>query len=217
MNSRHYALRTGVLIVLMTITCACLTWAADTASADTDKRVTVQFKDVAIKDAIDSLFQGRGLSYSLDQAVQGTVTANLMNVTFDTALTRIIKDANLTVTKEGGIYRIAPQKDTASEAAVEPNVIVSSSEVEIAPEKIPEKIFIGYANVQDIADILGGKQTNLYGGMGGMGMGGMGMGGMGMGGMGMGGNYGGQNSYGNRGGGSGYGNTGNYGGSGYRY
>jgi len=207
------------------------------ALAQTDREsggppVTVRFKDVPIQNAIDALFEGRGLSYTFQPGVQGAVTVNLVDVSFTDALSAVLKTAGMTVGKENGVYIIGPQRELGSEPAPPP--MVMETEVEIEREKVPEKIPIGFADVADIGNIFGvqsvGSRASSFsgGGYGGGGYGGGGMGGFGggggmggyggggMGGFGGGGlgGFGGGGLGGFGGGGGGYGGGG-YGGGGY--
>jgi type II secretory pathway component GspD/PulD (secretin) len=60
-------------------------------------RVTLHLQNVSIQKAVDALFQGTGLEYQLDPDATGTVTVNLDNVPFDSALRIIARTAGLNV------------------------------------------------------------------------------------------------------------------------
>jgi len=197
--------------------------------AESEKRVTLHFKDVPTTNAIDILFEG--MNHVNEPGISGAVNLHLNDVPFTDALQALLKAAGLTVNKENNTYYIGPQRELTADQTQIPQ-LVPETELQVEREKIPEKIPIGYADVADIGAILGvqsiaSRASSMFGGGGGMGMGGMGMGGMsggmgmggmsggmgmggmGMGGMGMGGMGGG---YGGMGGGMG-GMGGGYGGS----
>ena len=198
MKVRSWALLICLLAVAATCTYPVFAQAnnAGQNGREAEPLVNVQFKDVPVQEAIRVLFEGK-LNYVLEQGVQGIVNVKLRDVPFTDALQAVLKAANMTVRKENGIYMIGPQKELTMEQA--PQDLYQEPEVEIEREKLPEKIMIGYADVNVIADVFGvtavgspyGSGSNgggMGGGMGGM-MGGMGggMGGMmggGMGGMG---------------------------------
>lgn len=60
-------------------------------------RVTLHLQNVTVQQAVDTLFQGSGREYQLDPKASGTVTVNIDNVPFDTALRILGNTAGLTV------------------------------------------------------------------------------------------------------------------------
>ena len=209
MNMRR-SMVLAVLIAVSANMAFAQTGTATPSGPESEKRVTLHFKDVPIRDAIAMLFEN--INHVLEQGVQGTVTMSLNDELFTVALQALLKAAGLTARMESGVYYIGPMKELPQEQAALASV-VPETEVQVERSKIPEKIPIGYADVQEIGSYLGaqigGSQRNsmmgggMMGGMGSMGsMGNMGMmGGMGggmMGGMGggMGGYGGGMGGYG---------------------
>jgi type II secretory pathway component HofQ len=174
---------------------------------ETTKHVTIQFKDVPIKSAIQMLFDGTGLNYAVDPTVTGTVNVSLVDVPFADALSTILKISNppLTVRKENGIYMIAPQKQDVTPVVTAPPDLAATAEAPtVERKKTLEKISIGYADVYDIATIFGAqtvasRATQMSGGFGG---GSSGFGNS---------SFGGSSGFGNNsfGGSSGFGSTGN--------
>ena len=197
MRSRSCALLVCLLVILAVTLSSCPV--AGQADRESEKPVNLRFRDAPIRSVLEALFQGSGLSYILDPSIQGLITVNLVDVPFTTALQTVLKTSGLTVNKEGGVYMISPQKESATE--MPPPELVPASEVEVEPEKLPEKIAIEFADIADIASIF---QLQLptsrysqggYGGLGGgYGGGGGGYGGYGGGGYG-GGGYGGGRGY----------------------
>lgn len=175
---------------------------------ETEKRVTLQFKDVPIGNALAILFEG--INHVVEPGVQGTVTLSLNDMAFTEALQALLKAAGLTARKESNVYYIGPRKELPTEMTPM-TAVVPETEVQVERSKIPEKILIGYADAQEIGGYLGaqvGNSSRNQMGMGGGMMGGMG-GGMGMGGMGGGGYGGGGGGFGGGGlGGGGYGGGG---------
>jgi type II secretory pathway component GspD/PulD (secretin) len=63
-----------------------------------------------VRDALRELIVNTGLSYSIDPDVQGTVSLSLHNVTFENALSNVLRQANAAYRLEGGVihvYRVA--------------------------------------------------------------------------------------------------------------
>ena len=200
MSTRSFLL--SLLVVLSVIMWAVPAFAQNAVapSSESEKRVTLHFKDVPTANAIDYLFEG--MNHVNEPGIQGVVNLHLNDVPFTDALQALLKAAGLTARKENNTYYIGPQKQLTTDQQQIPQ-IDTGSEITVERAKIPEKIAIGYADVADIGAILGvqslaSRASSMFGGGMGGGMGGMGggMGGMGMGSMGgmgggMGGGYGG--------------------------
>jgi hypothetical protein len=157
----------------------------------TGKRVTLNIENADLRYALKLLFSSAGLNYTLDQAVQGTVTVSLTEVPFRTALESVLRSTQsqipLTYRMEDNIYIISPKA---------PEIIVGGGEVPTEPAPEPKKRFVkiqlNFADVYDIVNAFGGtvissrfgnmnsNNSGFGGGMGNSGFGGMGgMGGMG--------------------------------------
>ena len=168
-----------------------------------DKKVTLNLKDVPLRSAIELLFAGSGLQYSIDPVVQNVpVSLSIRDVSLQAALRLVIRQAStlqpgLTVTREGDIFVVrvrppaAPTTTPTEEAPPEDTGVG-----EITWEKIPIQFNSVMAFVAafggdriptelDVLGMSGGGMGGMGGGMGGGMMGGMGgMGGGMMGGMG---------------------------------
>ena len=174
-----------LIVIAAVMVCATLASAQTSGTpSEVEKRVTLQFKDVPIGNAIAILFEG--INHVVQPGVQGSVTLVLNDVPFNDALQALLKAAGLTANKQNNVYYIGPQKEVAAETAAFASV-VPETEVQVERSKIPEKIKIGYGDATEIGSYLGaqigGQQRNqMMGGMGGGMMGGGMMGGGGMGG-----------------------------------
>jgi len=176
---------------------------------------SLDLDSVDVREALRALFKDVGVSYSIAPEVQGTVTVNLKNVRFDTALQNILKQVEATYRVEGGVYQIIHREEPTA-----PN----TPEQQVAPttnNKIRRKVFVRHADPELIAYLIGKDKgqtsfnippeiSSLMRGGGGYGGG---YGGGGYGGGGYGGGYGG-GGYGGGFGGGGFGGGG-YGGGGY--
>jgi type IV pilus assembly protein PilQ len=123
-------------------------------AGDSIKRVTINFKDVAIKNAIEMLFEGSGQNYAFEPGVTGTVNVKLVDIPFPDALSAVLKTANLTMRKDKGVYIIGPQKETPPVVLAPPPAVVKEAP-KPAPKKVVIKIPVGYADAFDIAAIFG--------------------------------------------------------------
>jgi hypothetical protein len=176
---------------------------AHAQAADADKKVTVNLKDIPLRAAIDALFAGTGLQYSVNPDVQNVpVNLNIRDVGLQAALRLLVRQAataqpGLTFSKDGDIFVVKVRRDnpnpmpTVEEAPPE----YTDEASEFTWEKIPIQfnnaaVFVlafGGTMLPTEADVLmggmgggmGGMGGGMMGGMGGMGMGGGMMGGMG--------------------------------------
>ncbi|HVT11159.1 MAG TPA: hypothetical protein VHE55_02750 [Fimbriimonadaceae bacterium] len=198
------------------------------AKAQTDPATQIipslDFDSVDVREALRALFKSVGVSYSIAPEVQGTVTVNLKNVRFDTALQNILKQVDATYRVEGGVYQIIHREEIVPPTTTGPETTAPTQ------NKIRRKVYIRHADPMFIAALIGQDKGNqsfmldpemstVYktgsGRGGGYGGGGNGFGGGGgFGGNGFGGGYGGGGYGGGGFGGGGYGGGG-YGGGGY--
>ena len=111
---------------------------------------SVQFEQADIRDALKVLFRHVGASYSVDPEVQGTVTASLENVPFETALRNLLNQVRATYRLEGGIFVIIPRPETGT---VTPPVTPTAPTTQTNPIR---KIYLRSADPALIARILAG-------------------------------------------------------------
>jgi type II secretory pathway component GspD/PulD (secretin) len=149
----RYILPVGMLAVLLMGT-ALKPAIAQQNAGDNVKRVTINFKDVAIKSAIDMLFEGSGQNYAFEPGVTGTVNVKLVDIPFPDALSAVLKAANLTMRKDKAVYIIGPQKEAPPVVLAPPPAVVKEA-AKPAPKKVVIKIPVGYADAFDIAAVFG--------------------------------------------------------------
>lgn len=87
---------------------------APAAAATALKPVTLNFKSMRAGSALDLLFQGTGLTYALSPdarpvVISSTVSADLKNAPFDSALTNLLDQIGLTFQKQGAMYVLLPK------------------------------------------------------------------------------------------------------------
>jgi hypothetical protein len=159
------------------------------------KRVTLNLENADIRFALKLLFQSAGANYTLDSAVQGTVTASLTDVPFRTALESLLRTAQsqtpLTYRIENGVYNVGLRREEVREN--EGPGITDQGEEPKRTTKVA-RIQLNYADPADITAALGGTMLPSRLAQYSMGFGAGGFGGAGMmGGMGNRGNMGGMN------------------------
>ncbi|MBI5706436.1 MAG: hypothetical protein HZC36_05545 [Armatimonadetes bacterium] len=186
----------------------------------------MELEQADVREALKILFKQVGdVSYSIDPAVQGTVTVSLKKVPFETALQHILKQVDATYRREGPIYTIIKRETEVipkSETQSTPNAPTAKNPIRRIKIRSADPLFI-------MLMLQGTQSTRIYpemsslfnsrrgggngGGYGGGGYGGGGYGGFGGGGFG-GGGFGGGGFGGGGFGGGGFGGGG-FGGGGY--
>jgi len=101
---------------------ALLSLAAFAAAAEQPSKeslVSLDLKDTDVRQAIDALFRGRNLNYSISQDVEGTIPSlAISNVPFETALNSLLKTAGLTSRSENSVIMIAVARPWSNKVTV---------------------------------------------------------------------------------------------------
>jgi hypothetical protein len=128
--------------------------------AATERKVTVNLKDVPLRQAVDLLFAGTGLQYAVDPNVLNVpVNLTIRDVGIQAALRLVIRQAStaqpgITMSRDGEIYHIALRKPAP------PAVITEDLPPEYTGEKtefVWEKIPIQFNNVAVFVMAFGGQ------------------------------------------------------------
>lgn len=120
--------RTIKLVLLIALITAAVSLQAQTdqspAASKNAALVSIELKDLPVKDAIDALFQGTGRSYFILPGVTGRVVdLKLKGITFDEALKALTDAAGLAYTVEDGVYTVGP---VAKIAVIAPETVTGS-------------------------------------------------------------------------------------------
>ena len=165
-------------IAALAVVAMCFGLACVAVSA-TDKNATVnlEFKDIEVKSAIESLFRNTGKNFAIDQDVSGVIPSlSFKDVGFDQALKNLLKTSGLTYRLDGDIYLIS--KKPVATTAVAPTDTQPVAEPEpTTAETTIEKIPLSNTGATELLGMMNGNSSSS-GGMGGYG-GGMGGGMMG--------------------------------------
>jgi len=113
--------------------------------------ISVNLKDVDLKDFFRLIHEISGLNIIVDPNVSGSVTMVLDNVPWDQALDIVLKDNGLSKTLEGNVLRIAKLETLASEQEVVSKLTSARAQAEpLVTRFIP----LSYAKAMDIAGLL---------------------------------------------------------------
>src|SRR4051794_14854354 len=104
---------------------------------------------VDVREALRALFKSVGVSYSIAPEVQGSVTVNLKNVRFDTALQNILKQCDATYRVEGGVYQIIKREEPTPTGPGETQAPTTTN------SKVRRKVFVRRADPMFIAALIG--------------------------------------------------------------
>jgi type IV pilus assembly protein PilQ len=141
---------------------------AAAASKYTGERISLNLKDVDLKDFFRLIHQISGLNIVVDSNVTGTLTVALDNVPWDQALDVVLTDNGLDKTLEGNVLRVA-RLDTLS-AQAEGRAKLAQAQSAAAPLVT----VVRYLNFASVADVNlnnssnGGNNTQTGGGVTGL-------------------------------------------------
>jgi hypothetical protein len=120
------------------------------------KRVSLKVDAADLRQALKLLFNSVGVSYTLDPAVQGQVTASLTDVPFRTALESLLRSTSsltkLTYRVEDNVYYVVPKVEGGTVDGPGPQ----EPDKPAAPRRKFARIQLNYANPVEVALALGG-------------------------------------------------------------
>jgi type IV pilus assembly protein PilQ len=119
----------------------------------TGEPISVNLKDVDLKDFFRLIHEISGLNVVLDPNVKGTLTIVLDDVPWDQALDIVLKNNDLTRQLEGNVLRIATV-DTLKKEAENRRAQVEAEA--LAVEKVTMTRFLSYAHSKDVVPALKG-------------------------------------------------------------
>ena len=120
---------------------------ASTGPKYTGEPISVNLKDVDLKDFFRLIHEISGLNVVLDPNVHGTLTVVLDDVPWDQALDIVLKNNDLARELEGNVLRIATVETLKHEADSRRAQIESEA---LAVEKVSVTRFLSYAKARDV-------------------------------------------------------------------
>jgi type IV pilus assembly protein PilQ len=120
---------------------------ASTGPKYTGEPISVNLKDVDLKDFFRLIHEISGLNVVLDPNVHGTLTVVLDDVPWDQALDIVLKNNDLARELEGNVLRIATVETLKHEADARRAQIDSET---LAVEKVSVTRFLSYAKAKDV-------------------------------------------------------------------
>jgi type IV pilus assembly protein PilQ len=120
---------------------------ASTGPKYTGEPISVNLKDVDLKDFFRLIHEISGLNVVLDPNVHGTLTVVLDDVPWDQALDIVLKNNDLARELEGNVLRIATVDTLKREADARRAQIESEA---LAVEKVSVTRFLSYAKAKDV-------------------------------------------------------------------
>ena len=130
------------------------------ATAPTNARysgepISVNFKDVDLKDFFRLIHEISGLNVVLDPSVRGNLTLVLDRVPWDQALDIVMANNNLDKQLDGNVLRIASKDTIKNEAQMRADLMKTQ---ELSVERVMVTRQLNYAKVMPIASSAGGGQ-----------------------------------------------------------
>ena len=124
--------------------------------AYTGQKVTFNFKDIDIRNALKLIAEMSDINIIMTDDVTGLLTMRLVDVPWDQALELILASKGLGKEQSGNVMRIAPLKVLKADADARKE---ASESVEAVAPLETEFIQLGYASVNDVSVILKGESA----------------------------------------------------------
>ncbi len=125
--------------------------------AYTGQKVSFDFKDIDIRNALKLIAEMSDLNIIMSDDVKGTLTMRLIDVPWDQALDLILTARGLGQEKTGNVLRIAPIEVLRSEYQAKLEARQGSQQLE---PLITEFITLSYTKVADVKKMLEGASAN---------------------------------------------------------
>jgi len=125
--------------------------------AYTGQKVTFDFKDIDIRNALKLIAEMSNLNIIMSDDVTGVLTMHLVDVPWDQALELILSARGLGQEKTGNVMRVAPMEVLRSEYATKLEAQRGSQQLE---PLITEFITLSYTKVDDVKKIIEGASAN---------------------------------------------------------
>ncbi|MBF0134000.1 MAG: type IV pilus secretin PilQ [Magnetococcales bacterium] len=117
----------------------------------TGKKISMDFKDINIHNALKLIAEVSQLNIILSDTVTGTLTMRLVEVPWDQALDLILSAKGLGKEVQGNVVRIAPMAELQTSAETKRKAMDSQQQLE---PFVTELIPVSFANAEDIAALL---------------------------------------------------------------
>ncbi|MDQ6959036.1 MAG: type IV pilus secretin PilQ [Mariprofundaceae bacterium] len=125
--------------------------------AYTGQKVTFDFKDIDIRNALKLIAEMSDLNIIMSDDVSGKMTMRLVDVPWDQALDLILSARGLGKERQGNVMRIAPTKVLVEERQNRLEALQGSEQLE---PLVTEFITLSYARVKDVKKMLSGASAN---------------------------------------------------------
>ena len=134
-----------------------------TTTGGVTKKISLTFQNASIVTVLKTLFSSVGINNSIDQSVTGTVTIDVRDVSFTTALNALLRAANppLSYDQNDGIYHIFV-KNTAPDTTTQTTQPGPVTQTATLPEGFHAyRIPIDHYDAAYIASLLAKKGTGV--------------------------------------------------------
>lgn len=128
----------------------------------TEKLISVNFKDIPISQALNTMFKGTGFNMSIVSPVdvkEPNVIVIMSNVPFDTALRVVLDSIDYTYTKKDNVYQI---KSKTQDINTKITVTIANIDIPSYTSTEPEieKIPLQFMDCIDVYNVLNGQPSN---------------------------------------------------------
>lgn len=124
----------------------------------TNGRLSFYFQEIEIRTLLQLIAKNSGLNFIISDAVKGTTTLNLKNVTWQQALNVVMKSHGLTARRAGNVMYVSTIEEITSN---ETKQLQSDQQLSNLSPLDSTIIQLKYANAKDLADFLKGETGTL--------------------------------------------------------
>lgn len=121
-------------------------------------KLSFYFQNIEVRSLLQLIAKNSGLNFIISDAVKGTITLNLQNVTWEQALSVVLKSHGLASRRTGNVIYISTVEEITSNESKQLQSEQAISNLEPLKTNI---VHLRYANAADVAALLKGSQSTL--------------------------------------------------------
>lgn len=121
-------------------------------------RLSFYFQNIEMRALLQLIAKNSGMNFIISDAVKGVVTINLQNVTWEQALSSVLRSHGLAARREANVIYISTLEDITSTETKRLQADQAISNLKPLTSRI---IRLRYANATDVAGLLKGSSSNL--------------------------------------------------------
>lgn len=131
---------------------------ADAKPVYSGKILTLNFQNIAVREALGVIADFTGLNIVISDTVSGNLTLRLKDVPWDQALDIILQSKGLDMSKNGNVVQVAPRDEIA---AIKKVKFAGDSEIRELEPTHTESFVLSYQRGEDIVALISNKDQRI--------------------------------------------------------